>query len=94
MQTRKGNKTQSVAARRYSRPAERGLSESGGGWNLKQASAWSGIGENYLRKMVKNGEIPVAYFIGRRVLLPREGFKDWFNRRTGEATLPERALLP
>ena len=50
----------------YSRPSERGLSPSGGAWNLAQASEWSGIGENYLRTMAKNKEIPCAYYIGRR----------------------------
>jgi excisionase family DNA binding protein len=67
--------------KRYSRPTERGLGPDGGAWNLKQAAAWCGIGENYLRTMAKNKEIPVAYYIGRRILLPREGFKAWFNRR-------------
>jgi hypothetical protein len=68
--------------KRYSRPSERGLSASGGAWNLKQASEWCGIGENYLRTMAKNKQIPCAYYIGRRILLPREGFKAWFNHRT------------
>ena len=32
--------------------------------------------------MAKNKEIPCAYYMGRRILLPREGFKRWFNERT------------
>jgi len=67
--------------KRYSRPTERGLGRDGGAWNLKQAAAWCGIGENYLRAMAKNGEIPCVYRIGRRIIVPREGFKAWFNRR-------------
>jgi hypothetical protein len=77
------------AGRQYARPTERGLSSDGGAWNLKQAAAWCGIGENYLRTMAKTGQIPVAYKIGRRIIVAREGFKDWFNRRTtasGSAT--------
>jgi hypothetical protein len=31
--------------------------------------------------MAKNKQIPCVYFIGRRIIVPREGFKDWFNRR-------------
>jgi hypothetical protein len=72
--------------KRYSRPSERGLSPSGGAWNLKQASEWSGIGENYLRTMAKNKQIPCAYYIGRRILLPREGFKAWFNSRGSQSS--------
>jgi hypothetical protein len=70
-----------TAVKRYSRPAERGLGPDGGAWNLKQASAWSGIGENNLRGMAKAGKIP-CYFVGRRIVIPRQGFMDWFNRRT------------
>jgi hypothetical protein len=69
------------AAKRYSRPVERGLAPDGGDWNLRQASAWSSIGEHTLREMAKTGEIPCAYFIGRRIVLPRQGFIDWFNAR-------------
>jgi hypothetical protein len=67
------------------KPAERGLGPKGGAWNLKQASAWSGIGENYLRTMAKNREIPCAFYIGRRIILPRDGFKKWFNSRADAA---------
>jgi hypothetical protein len=75
----------SNAKKRYARPAERGLSAEGGAWNLKQAAAWCGIGENYLRSMAKNREIPCAYFIGRRIIVPRQGFMDWFNRRANSS---------
>ena len=74
-------KTRKTKTGRYARPAERGLSRDGGAWNLKQAAAWCGIGENHLRTMAKTGKIPVAYFIGRRIIVPREGFIAWFNRR-------------
>jgi hypothetical protein len=74
-------KSRTRTQERYSRPAERGLSPDGGAWNLKQAAAWCGIGENYLRGMAKNGEIPCVYRIGRRIIVPREGFKAWFNGR-------------
>ena len=67
------------------KPSERGLSESGGGWNVAQASAWSGIGEASLREMAKrsiltsdSGLFP-CYAIGRRILIPKEGFQSWFN---------------
>ena len=73
------------AAKRYRRPAERGLGPDGGAWNLKQASAWCGIGENHLRTMAKNKEIDCAYFIGRRIIVPREGFMRWFNDRRAVA---------
>jgi hypothetical protein len=75
-------KRSAITMKRYSRPAERGLGPDGGAWNLKQASAWCGIGENKLRAMAKNKEIPCAYFIGRRIIVPRVGFMDWFNRST------------
>jgi hypothetical protein len=68
---------------RYSRPAERGLGPDGGAWNLHQASQWCGIGENRLRTMAKNYEIDCAIFLGRRIIVPREGFKKWFNERSG-----------
>ena len=77
----KGSRGQKNAS--YTRPADRGLGPNGGAWNLAQGSAWSGIGQNYLRAMAKRGEIPCAYQIGRRVLLPREGFMRWFNSFTG-----------
>lgn len=66
-------------AKTYEKPSERGLGPSGGAWNLKQASAWCGIGENHLRTMAKNGDIPCVFEIGRRMIVPREGFKEWFN---------------
>ena len=60
------------AARRLTRkpfnakPSERGLGPDGGGWNIKQASAWCGIGETNLRQMAKDERFPV-YKIGRRI---------------------------
>lgn len=70
------------------KPAERGLGPDGGGWNIKQAAAWSGIGEASLRRMakrsIKTGDASLfpCYLIGnRRILIPRQGFQDWFNRR-------------
>jgi hypothetical protein len=81
--------------KRHARPAERGLGRNGGAWNLKQASAWCGIGENYLRTMAKNKEIDCAYFIGRRIIVPREGFMDWFNRRrSAEGKTPVVTIDP
>ena len=66
----------------YSRPSERGfLSPSGGAWNLKTSERMV----RYRRRTTcrtmagKNKQIPCAYYIGRRILLPREGFKAWFN---------------
>jgi hypothetical protein len=70
---------------KYRRPIERGLGPDGGGWSIAQAAAWSGMGEKSLRDMVKRklaGEqfscFPF-YQLGRRFLIPREGFKAWFN---------------
>jgi hypothetical protein len=74
---RRGRKRKAENAK----PSERGLGPDGGAWNLKQASAWSGIGENYLRDMAKKRQIPCAFYIGRRILLPRIGFMNWFNNR-------------
>lgn len=57
------------------------------GWNIKQASAWSGIGERKLREMAKAklaGGLSLfpCHRIGRRIAIPREGFMDWFNGKT------------
>jgi hypothetical protein len=82
---RRRREPQGGVIKKYARPAERGLGPTGGGWNLKQGSAWSGIGENKLRKMAKEGRIPCAYFVGRRIILARQGFIDWFNRGSGSA---------
>lgn len=73
--------------KQYTPLSKRGLGRDGGAWNLKQASRWCGIGENYLRQMAKNNEIDCAYRIGRRIIVPREGFKAWFNRRSTVATV-------
>lgn len=74
------------------KPAERGLGPGGGGWNIAQAAAWSGIGEASLREMAKqsietgDSSLFPAYLIGRRrILIPRQGFMDWFNRRAGKS---------
>jgi hypothetical protein len=66
------------------------LGPDGGAWNLKQAAAWCGIGENYLRAMAKDHKIPCAYFIGRRIIVPREGFVAWFNSRGQTSTAAYR----
>jgi hypothetical protein len=64
---------------------EAGLGPKGGGWNIRQASEWSGLGTGYLRGLVKRklaGEaVSVFPFhqVGRRILIPREGFRNWFN---------------
>jgi hypothetical protein len=76
------------------KPSERGLGPSGGAWNISQTSAWSGIGETSLRELAKRSietndpSLFPCYLIGvRRILIPRQGFQDWFNRRqsTGNA---------
>jgi hypothetical protein len=62
------------------KPTERGLGPNGGGWNIAQASAWSGIGENSLREVVKSEKPPFpVLFVGRRILIPRHAFMEWFN---------------
>ena len=68
------------------KPSERGLGPEGGGWNIEQAAAWSGIGSATLRAMAKrrietgDPSLFPAYLIGsRRILIPRQGFQDWFN---------------
>src|SRR5262245_45927212 len=84
---RKSQGLKSAPKRKYKTPAERGLGPDGGGWNIAQASAWSGIGEFRLREMAKKrlrGNDPSlfpCYAIGRRILIPRQGFMDWFNGR-------------
>jgi excisionase family DNA binding protein len=49
-----------------------------GGWNIREASRWSGIGEHQLRGKAKRGEIP-HIMVGRRILIPKEAFVRWFN---------------
>jgi hypothetical protein len=92
--TRKSEKKRSIPRKRTNtKPAERGLGPDGGGWNIAQTSAWSGIGEASLRGMAKRSidgdpSLFPAYLIGRRrILIPRQGFIDWFNRTriTGSA---------
>jgi excisionase family DNA binding protein len=60
--------------------ADRGMGPDGGGWNIRQAAKWSAIGEATLREMAKAAEIPVVR-VGRRIIIPRQGFMDWYNRR-------------
>ncbi len=76
------------------KPTERGLGPDGGGWYIAQASSWSGIGAASLRAMAKKSietrdpSLFPCYLIGcRRILIPRQGFQDWFNRTriTGSA---------
>jgi hypothetical protein len=74
------------------KPTERGLGPDGGGWNIAQTAAWSGIGEASLREMAKRSietgdpSLFPCYLIGhRRILIPRQGFMDWFNRRASSA---------
>jgi len=93
--TKKQQKKKSPALERSrvnQKPSERGLGPEGGGWNIQQASAWSGIGEASLRAMAKKSaktgdpSLFPCYLIGaRRILIPRQGFQDWFNRRKNTA---------
>jgi excisionase family DNA binding protein len=57
---------------------ERGFGPDGGAWSITQASEWSGIGEFSLRAMAKAQTIPCLR-VGRRFLIPREAFQEWFN---------------
>jgi hypothetical protein len=91
--TRK-RKISSVPRKRFNaKPSERGLGPDGGGWNIAQAAAWSGIGETSLRELAKRSietndpSLFPCYLIGcRRILIPRLGFQNWFNgRSTGTA---------
>jgi hypothetical protein len=76
----------SCVTRSYISNAERGLGPDGGGWNISQAAHWSGFSEAYLRALIKrreareNVDIFPYYRCGRRLLIPRDGFKAWFNR--------------
>lgn len=80
-------KSNPAPRRKYAKPVERGLGPDGGGWNIAQASAWSGIGESNLREMARkrlrdnDPSLFPCYAIGRRILIPRQGFMDWFNGR-------------
>ena len=71
--------------RAYRRPIDRGLGPKGGAWSIRQASEWSGLGEGYLRKLVKrkvageNVSIFPFHAVGRRIVISREGFRMWFN---------------
>jgi hypothetical protein len=74
------------ATRSYVPNSQRGLGPEGGGWNIAQAACWSGFSEASLRSLVKRREaredvdIFPFYRVGRRLLIPRDGFKAWFNR--------------
>jgi hypothetical protein len=72
------------------KPSERGLGPDGGGWNIHQAAAWSGIGAGSLREMAKRAietrdpRLFPCFLIGsRRILIPRQGFMEWFNKQAG-----------
>jgi hypothetical protein len=75
----------SEATRSYTSNSQRGLGPEGGGWNIAQAAHWSGFSEAYLRDLIKRheaGEIADIfpyYRCGRRLLLPRRAFKNWFD---------------
>jgi hypothetical protein len=77
------------ARRSYISNSKRGLGPDGGGWNINQAGHWSGFSPAYLRVLIGRHEagedidIFPYYRCGRRVLIPRDGFKEWFNRRRG-----------
>jgi hypothetical protein len=90
-----------ASKRSHARPIERGLGPDGGGWNIRQASLWSGIGEASLRRMAKRSietgdpSLFPAYLIGsRRILIPRQGFRDWFNRRATEERRIDNGRTP
>jgi hypothetical protein len=74
------------AARVYTRLSERGLGPRGGGWNVLQAAHWAGLSEAYLRSLIRrkeSGEPGVCFpfhRIGRRIVIPREGFMTWYNQ--------------
>ena len=57
-----------------------GGTDQSGGWNIAEASEWSTIGEHQLRGMAQRNEIPNIK-IGRRILIPKQAFMDWFNSR-------------
>jgi hypothetical protein len=53
-------------------------------WSIRRCSTWSGIGERKLREMAKArlaGDLTLfpCHRIGRRIVIPREGFMEWFN---------------
>jgi hypothetical protein len=79
--------TTNAATRPYISNSKRGLGPEGGGWNVAQAAHWSGFNPAHLRQQVKDWEagkevdIFPYYRCGRRVLIPREGFKTWFNKK-------------
>jgi hypothetical protein len=76
--------------RKRARLRDRGLGRKGGGWNIPQASTWSGIGEGKLRELAKRrlaGDLSIfpCHAIGRRIVISREGFRNWFNGRPAAA---------
>ncbi|HEY7306266.1 MAG TPA: helix-turn-helix domain-containing protein [Bryobacteraceae bacterium] len=72
------------SGRKRARLSDRGLGPRGGGWSIAQGSAWSGIGERKLREMAKRG-VFLCHSIGRRIVIPRQAFIDWFNGRSRAA---------
>jgi hypothetical protein len=74
------DKNGKVRAAHNARLIDRGQSATGGSWSIAQAAAWCGIGSAALRRMAKNGQVPCLK-IGRRIVIPRQGFQDWFNNR-------------
>lgn len=90
---RKKKESQALPApkRRYTRPSERGLGPNGMGWNVSQASAASGLSAAFLRDLIKRKEAGEAVSIfpyfrsGRRVIVPRAGFRAWFEQGSWSA---------
>jgi hypothetical protein len=74
----------------YISNSQRGLGPEGGGWNIAQAAHWSGFSAAQLRNLIKRREggeqvdIFPYYRCGRRVLIPRDAFRRWFNRNHTE----------
>src|SRR5262249_22773321 len=85
--SRKHKQGTKKSRRRYHPPVERGLGPAGGGWNIAQAAEWSGLSEIHLRELIRQKEAgkEISVFpyhrAGRRIIIPREGFKAWFNAR-------------
>jgi hypothetical protein len=86
MRINENQRNVNVRKRKYRPPlSERGLGPAGGGWNVKQAAAWSGLSEFSIRDLIKRKEAgeEVTVFphfrAGRRIVIAREGFKVWFN---------------
>src|SRR5262245_45124909 len=61
------------------RPVQFGLGPDGGGWSLRQASAWSGIGDRARRQQVRRGELGCGGFAARRIVVSGQGLTDGLN---------------